>query len=67
MSHKSKDIVADLLSLADVKINGNRPWDIQVHDDKLYSRVLIRKDFCFAGGCSSSGLDIFLRPDLIFL
>ena len=40
MSHKSRDFVADLLSLADVKINGHRPWDIQVHDDRLYSRVL---------------------------
>lgn len=27
-----------LLSLADVKINGDRPWDIQVHNDKLYAR-----------------------------
>jgi cyclopropane-fatty-acyl-phospholipid synthase len=40
MSSKSKNIVADLLSLADVKINGHRPWDIQVHDDRFYSRVL---------------------------
>lgn len=40
MRHKSKDYVVDLLSLADVKINGQRPWDIQVHNDTLYSRVL---------------------------
>ncbi len=40
MSPKSKDFVAGLLSLADVKINSSRPWDIQVHDDRLYSRVL---------------------------
>lgn len=29
-----------LLSLADVEVNGNRPWDIQVHDERFYSRVL---------------------------
>ena len=29
-----------LLSFADVKINGDRPWDIQVHNTNLYSRVL---------------------------
>jgi cyclopropane-fatty-acyl-phospholipid synthase len=40
MSSKSRDFIADLLSLADVKINGDRPWDIQVHDERLYSRVL---------------------------
>jgi len=28
------------LDLADVKINGTRSWDIQVHNHKFYSRVL---------------------------
>lgn len=32
--------VKDLLSLADVHINGDRPWDIQVHNDKLYARLI---------------------------
>lgn len=30
-----------LLSLADIKINGPRPWDIQVHDKRVYSRILM--------------------------
>ena len=29
-----------LLSSADVRIGGDRPWDIQVHDDRFYERVL---------------------------
>ena len=29
----------EILSLADVKINGDRPWDIRVHNDNLYHRV----------------------------
>ena len=29
-----------LLSEADVQINGDRPWDPQVHDERLYRRVL---------------------------
>ena len=37
---KAKQVLQDLLSVADVKINGNRPWDIQVHNPKFYSRVL---------------------------
>jgi cyclopropane-fatty-acyl-phospholipid synthase len=32
--------VERLLASADVKINGSRPWDIQVHNDQLYRRVL---------------------------
>ncbi len=29
-----------LLAAADVKIGGDRPWDIQVHDERFYMRVL---------------------------
>ncbi len=29
----------DLLSEADIDINGNRDWDIQVYDDRFYRRV----------------------------
>ena len=29
-----------IFSLADIKIAGSRPWDIQVHNDKLYARLL---------------------------
>ena len=35
-----KLIAKDLLSEADIKINGNRPWDIKVNDEKLYDCVL---------------------------
>jgi cyclopropane-fatty-acyl-phospholipid synthase len=32
--------VERLLALADVEIDGNRPWDIRVHEDALYARIL---------------------------
>jgi len=32
--------VAQLLKKADIRINGKRPWDIQVHDKRLMNRVL---------------------------
>ncbi|MEA1970391.1 MAG: cyclopropane fatty acyl phospholipid synthase [Thermodesulfobacteriota bacterium] len=35
-----KQQVEELLSDVDVKINGFRPWDIKVHNEKLYQRVL---------------------------
>lgn len=37
---KSEEIVAQILGYADVKIGGNRDWDIQVHDKRFYDRVL---------------------------
>lgn len=32
--------VADLLAEADVRIDGDRPWDLQVYDPHFYARVL---------------------------
>ncbi len=32
--------VEGLLALADVRIDGDRPWDIAVHDEAFYARVL---------------------------
>jgi cyclopropane-fatty-acyl-phospholipid synthase len=29
-----------LLGLAGVAVNGDRPWDIRVHDERMYGRVL---------------------------
>lgn len=40
-------VVVDLLAQADVRLNGDRPWDIQVRDDRLYSRVLTRGSLGF--------------------
>ncbi len=32
--------IESLLALADVRIDGARPWDIRVHNERLYARVL---------------------------
>jgi cyclopropane-fatty-acyl-phospholipid synthase len=37
---KSKEIIEKLFLKADVIINGNRPWDIQVHNEAMYNRIL---------------------------
>jgi cyclopropane-fatty-acyl-phospholipid synthase len=36
----AKQAIQDYLSPADVQINGDRPWDIKVHDPRMYKRVL---------------------------
>lgn len=36
----AKDKIASLLELAHVRLNGNRTWDIQVHDSRLYNRLI---------------------------
>lgn len=38
-STKYRDQAERLLAAAGVAVNGGDPWDIQVHDDRLYARV----------------------------
>jgi cyclopropane-fatty-acyl-phospholipid synthase len=37
---RSEAVIRELLSLAEIEVNGSRPWDIQVHDHALYGRIL---------------------------
>ena len=37
---KARDLLARLLSLADVELDGHRDWDIQVHRDEFCARVM---------------------------
>ncbi|MBT2990529.1 MAG: cyclopropane fatty acyl phospholipid synthase [Candidatus Thiodiazotropha sp. (ex Ctena orbiculata)] len=40
-------ILVDLLEKADVRFNGNRPWDIQVYDKALYKCILTQGSLGF--------------------
>jgi cyclopropane-fatty-acyl-phospholipid synthase len=37
---RAQDVMTNLLASADIRINGERPWDIQVHDQRIFTRVL---------------------------
>jgi len=36
----TRELFEGLLKKADIEINGSRPWDIQVHDERLFNRIL---------------------------
>ena len=36
----SETAIRDLLELADIQVNGSHPWDMQVHNSRLYDRIL---------------------------
>ncbi|KKC37748.1 cyclopropane fatty acyl phospholipid synthase [Devosia epidermidihirudinis] len=40
MSSTARQFVETQIARADVRIGGDRPWDIQVHNEALFSRVL---------------------------
>lgn len=37
---RSKDFVVEILAGMDVRVGGNRPWDLRVHNDDFYGRAL---------------------------
>jgi cyclopropane-fatty-acyl-phospholipid synthase len=37
-----KEKIQNILSRLDITVNGNSPWDIQVHDERLYRQVILR-------------------------
>lgn len=45
---RARPLLEKLCALADVRLGGDRPWDIQVHDDRFYQRV-------FSGGSLALG------------
>ncbi|OIO47640.1 MAG: cyclopropane-fatty-acyl-phospholipid synthase [Parcubacteria group bacterium CG1_02_37_51] len=40
MSKETENFIIDILALANIEINGSHPWDLQVHNEKLYKRIL---------------------------
>lgn len=43
-TERAKANVERVLAVADIEIGGSRPWDIQVHDERFYTRVLSDPD-----------------------
>ena len=38
-----KNTLLDMLDSAGVKVDGNNPWDIKIHDERFYNRVLAQR------------------------
>lgn len=62
-------IIQELFILADIEINGFRPWDIQIHDQRFYRAVLNNPVLGLAetyinGWWDCAALDIFFTKGL---
>ncbi|HRD68550.1 MAG TPA: cyclopropane fatty acyl phospholipid synthase [Legionella sp.] len=44
----SEQLVTDLLVLADIEVNGDEPWDIQIHNRDFYNRIIRDAELGFA-------------------
>ena len=37
---RAQDLFVELLARADIQIGGSRPWDLQIHDERIWTRLL---------------------------
>lgn len=43
----AEKIITELLAPAGITINGTKPWDIQVHDSRFFSRIIVDAELGF--------------------
>jgi len=61
-----KEIVQELLLLADIQINGMRPWDLRVYNEKFYSRLAKNVDLAFGESYMDGWWDCQRLDELFF-
>ncbi|MCR4417598.1 MAG: cyclopropane fatty acyl phospholipid synthase [Ignavibacteria bacterium] len=65
-SSRYKTIVQQLLELAGIRINGNNPWDIQVHDERFYKRVITEVELGLGESYMDKWWDVEKLDEMIF-
>lgn len=58
--------ITKLLSLADIQLNGDRPWDLQLNDTRLFDRVLAEGSLGFGEAYMDGWWDCEALDQLIF-
>ena len=64
--NKYQSLVNKLLSLADIKVNGSNPWDIQVHDERFFKRVVTEVELGLGESYMDGWWDVEKLDDMIF-
>jgi cyclopropane-fatty-acyl-phospholipid synthase len=66
MSSRYQRIAEQILDTAGIKINGSDPWDVHVHDDRFYRRVLTRGELGIGESYMEGWWDCVQVEELIF-
>jgi len=62
----AKKIIEQLAAVAGITINGPEPWDIQVHDERLYKRILHQGSLGFGEAYMDAWWDCEAIDEMIF-
>lgn len=66
MNNKYKSLVKELLSLAEIEINGSNPWDIQVHDERFYKRAVTEVELGLGESYMDGWWDVEKLDEMIY-
>ncbi|MBD3270208.1 cyclopropane fatty acyl phospholipid synthase [Candidatus Peregrinibacteria bacterium] len=66
MSKRLKKKVQSILKKADIVVDGNRPWDIQVFDDDIYNDLLKRGNLALGEGYMDKKWEVKSVDQLIY-
>jgi cyclopropane-fatty-acyl-phospholipid synthase len=63
---KYKKIAQELFQHAGIEINGSNPWDIQVHDERFYKRVITEAELGLGESYMDKWWDVEKLDEMIF-
>ncbi|MGQ9799204.1 MAG: cyclopropane fatty acyl phospholipid synthase [Ignavibacterium sp.] len=64
--NKYKSLVKELLSLAEIEINGSNPWDIQVYDEKFYKKAVTEAELGLGESYMDGWWDVEKLDEMIY-
>lgn len=64
--YKYKSLVKELLSLAEIEINGSNVWDIQVHDERFYKRAVTEVELGLGESYMDGWWDVEKLDEMIY-
>ncbi len=63
--NRNEQLVKDLLSLGEIDVNGNKPWDLKVSDSRAYDRILGEGVLGFAESYIDGWIDCEQMDELV--
>jgi cyclopropane-fatty-acyl-phospholipid synthase len=66
MKDHYKKLAENLLNLAGIKIDGSNPWDIKVHNDRFYKRVITQAELGLGESYMDEWWDVEKIDEFIF-
>lgn len=64
--NKYKDLTKELLSVAEIEINGPNPWDIQIYDERFYKRVITQGELGLGESYMDKWWDVEKLDEMIY-